>query len=86
MTSGRFRRIAAATMVSLTVLALAIAPGSPAQASGTSRSGDSDNPWLDRRFLHIASWPTLLERILNQRRIARPGSPGIDPCAPVNPQ
>jgi glycerophosphoryl diester phosphodiesterase len=54
MTSGRFRRIAAATMVSLTVLTLPIAPGSPAQASGTSRSGDSINPWLGRRFLHIA--------------------------------
>jgi glycerophosphoryl diester phosphodiesterase len=53
MTSGLFRRIAAATMASLTVLALAVAPGSPAQAD-TSRPASSDNPWLDTRFLHIA--------------------------------
>jgi glycerophosphoryl diester phosphodiesterase len=28
----------------------------------------------------MAAWPALLERILDQRHIARPGSPGIDPC------
>ena len=54
MTSGIFRRIAAATIASLTVLALAAAPGSPAQAGVTSQPGDSHNPWLDTRFLHIA--------------------------------
>jgi glycerophosphoryl diester phosphodiesterase len=29
----------------------------------------------------MAAWPALLERILDQRQIARPGSPGTDPCA-----
>ena len=29
----------------------------------------------------MAAWPTLLERILDERGIARPGTPGIDPCA-----
>jgi glycerophosphoryl diester phosphodiesterase len=29
----------------------------------------------------MAAWPALLERILDQRHIARPGSPGIDPCS-----
>ncbi|MFC0529900.1 glycerophosphodiester phosphodiesterase [Phytohabitans kaempferiae] len=29
----------------------------------------------------MSSWPTLLERILDERGIARPGSPGSDPCA-----
>jgi glycerophosphoryl diester phosphodiesterase len=28
----------------------------------------------------MVAWPTLLERILDQRHIARPGTPGIDPC------
>jgi glycerophosphoryl diester phosphodiesterase len=28
----------------------------------------------------MSSSPTLLERILNERHIARPGSPGVDPC------
>ncbi|WP_346117338.1 glycerophosphodiester phosphodiesterase [Micromonospora coerulea] len=41
-------------MASLTVLALAAAPGSPAQAGDTSQPGGSSNPWLDTRFLHIA--------------------------------
>ncbi|GAA4565605.1 glycerophosphodiester phosphodiesterase [Micromonospora coerulea] len=38
----------------MTVLALAAAPGSPAQAGDTSQPGGSSNPWLDTRFLHIA--------------------------------
>jgi glycerophosphoryl diester phosphodiesterase len=29
----------------------------------------------------MTSWPTLLERILDERHIARPGTPGVDPCA-----
>jgi glycerophosphoryl diester phosphodiesterase len=29
----------------------------------------------------MSSWPTLLERILDERGIARPGTPGTDPCA-----
>jgi glycerophosphoryl diester phosphodiesterase len=29
----------------------------------------------------MTSWPTLLERILDERGIARPGTPGHDPCA-----
>jgi glycerophosphoryl diester phosphodiesterase len=29
----------------------------------------------------MAAWPALLERILDQRHIARPGTPGTDPCA-----
>ncbi len=29
----------------------------------------------------MAAWPALLERILDQRHIARPGTPGVDPCA-----
>jgi glycerophosphoryl diester phosphodiesterase len=28
----------------------------------------------------MSSWPTLMERILDERGIARPGSPGTDPC------
>jgi glycerophosphoryl diester phosphodiesterase len=28
----------------------------------------------------MSSWPTLLERILDERHIARPGTPGVDPC------
>ncbi|HEY3684338.1 MAG TPA: glycerophosphodiester phosphodiesterase family protein [Streptosporangiaceae bacterium] len=28
----------------------------------------------------MAAWPTLLERILDRRHIARPGRPGTDPC------
>jgi glycerophosphoryl diester phosphodiesterase len=29
----------------------------------------------------MAAWPALLERILDQRHIARPGTPGTDACA-----
>jgi glycerophosphoryl diester phosphodiesterase len=29
----------------------------------------------------MSSWPTVLEEILDQRGIARPGTPGTDPCA-----
>ena len=29
----------------------------------------------------MTSWPTLLERILDERGVARPGSPGSDRCA-----
>ncbi|WBB70745.1 glycerophosphodiester phosphodiesterase [Micromonospora sp. WMMD812] len=54
MTSGRFRRIAAATTAALAVLALAVAPASPAQAGGKPRPGHSQNPWLKARVLHIA--------------------------------
>lgn len=54
MTAGRLRRIAAATMTSLTLLALAVSPVGTVQASGASRADESDNPWLHRRFLHIA--------------------------------
>jgi glycerophosphoryl diester phosphodiesterase len=28
----------------------------------------------------MSSWPTVLERILDERGIARPGTPGADPC------
>jgi glycerophosphoryl diester phosphodiesterase len=28
----------------------------------------------------MSALPTLLERILNERHIARPGTPGVDPC------
>jgi glycerophosphoryl diester phosphodiesterase len=28
----------------------------------------------------MAAWPMMLEQILDQRHIARPGTPGIDPC------
>lgn len=29
----------------------------------------------------MAAWPAVLERLLDERHIARPGTPGIDPCA-----
>lgn len=28
----------------------------------------------------MVAWPTVLERILDERNIARPGTPGVDPC------
>jgi glycerophosphoryl diester phosphodiesterase len=28
----------------------------------------------------MAAWPAVLERILDERDIARPGTPGVDPC------
>lgn len=28
----------------------------------------------------MAAWPTVLERLLDERHIARPGTPGVDPC------
>jgi len=28
----------------------------------------------------MAAWPAVLERILDERNIARPGTPGVDPC------
>jgi hypothetical protein len=28
----------------------------------------------------MVSWPRLLEEILDERHIARPGTPGVDPC------
>jgi glycerophosphoryl diester phosphodiesterase len=30
----------------------------------------------------MSSWPTVMERILDERGIARPGTPGTDPCGP----
>ena len=37
----------------------------------------------------MSSWPTVLERLLDERGIARPGTPGVDPCAgqglPIKP-
>ena len=29
----------------------------------------------------MSAWPTMLEQILDQRHIARPGTPGLDPCS-----
>jgi glycerophosphoryl diester phosphodiesterase len=43
-----FRRVAATVTASMTVLALGVVPGSPAQAD------DVANPWLGKRFLDIA--------------------------------
>jgi glycerophosphoryl diester phosphodiesterase len=31
----------------------------------------------------MVAWPALLERILNERHIARPDAPGVDPCGIV---
>jgi glycerophosphoryl diester phosphodiesterase len=28
----------------------------------------------------MAAWPALPERLLDQRHIARPGTPGVKPC------
>jgi glycerophosphoryl diester phosphodiesterase len=28
----------------------------------------------------MAAWPSVLERLLDERHIARPGTPGVDPC------
>jgi len=28
----------------------------------------------------MAAWPAVLERLLDERHIARPGTPGVDPC------
>jgi glycerophosphoryl diester phosphodiesterase len=32
----------------------------------------------------MPAWPTLLERVFTDRHIARPGTPGIDPCRPFS--
>jgi hypothetical protein len=28
----------------------------------------------------MVAWPEMLEQLLDERNIARPGTPGIDPC------